>query len=103
MFLFRYEDWPGGYTPQLILIKVRVVKETPCGHWVKSPCDERKRWVSKTTLKRFCYPTKDEAFLSFRCRKGRQIQILQNRLKFAEASIQLEQGSVGKYDVIGED
>lgn len=76
-----------------------VVKETPCGYWVSStlnptwlPVEElRKRgylnWVSKTSTKRHCYPTMEQAVASFKRRKQVQASKLRFQLKQVEAVI----------------
>lgn len=65
------------------------VRETTEGYWVKSQYaptwldfDDLKRgkylkWVSKSSVKRHCYPTVAEAMRSFKRRKEMQVQRLQ--------------------------
>lgn len=67
----------------------KIVSETKKGYWV-SPEDyyspEDKRWVSKTSKKRFAYPTKSEALNSFLFRKKRQIRLLNYQLYIAKSA-----------------
>lgn len=68
-------------------------KETKCGWWI-SPYKEddnqwehmrsQRRWVSKTSFKRYAYPTKQEAWNSFKYRKRHQCRIITNQLKNVE-------------------
>lgn len=72
-----------------------VVKHTPCGVWLWH--DKRLyggRWVSKTSNKRWAYPTKKLAWDSFKIRKNRQAGHLRSQLERAVAAISLadEQG-----------
>lgn len=76
-----------------------VVKETPQGYWVNSQYnpswlsvdDLRKRgylrWVSKTSTKRYCYPTMEQAVNSFKRRKTVQASKLRHQLEHVEAVI----------------
>jgi hypothetical protein len=54
--------------------------------------DDRKRWVSKTSRKRFAYPTLKEALHNFRARKNRQISILTHRLERAKTALNIAKG-----------
>ena len=38
------------------------------------------KWVSKTSHKRYAYPTEEQAMVNFKARKKRQIKILTNQL-----------------------
>jgi len=75
-----------------------LVKETPKGYWISSYRNYDKnvhltflgdypRWVSKTSRKRYAYPTREEALEGFKARKRRQIAILKNRLEQAQAAL----------------
>lgn len=103
MILYRYEAEDHEMDVELRLYEYEVIKETPCGYWVPrwsgyghgiqdlplNCC----RWVSKTAMKRFCYPTKAEAYVSFRKRKARYLQHCERRLKLAQLSVQLSKAS----------
>lgn len=74
-----------------------VIKETHCGYWYaygnpsetwinqvlksKDPIKNFCRWVSKTSKKRYCYPTKEEAVKSFIIRSELYIGFLEQRIK----------------------
>lgn len=97
MKFYRYEDLAFSDKVQIIEKTFELVKVTPCGYWIKenSWFAEEKRWVSKTTKKRYAYPTQKEAMISFKTRKRMQIQILQGRLNQAiEALYQTDQYSI---------
>lgn len=76
-----------------------VVKETPQGYWVNSQYnpswlsvdDLRKRkllkWVSKTSTRRYCYPTMEQAVNSFKRRKTVQARKLRFQLQQVDAVI----------------
>lgn len=51
------------------------VSETKCGYWIvyKHYTAGKKRWISKTSVKRFAYPTKKEALVNYIFRKRSQI------------------------------
>lgn len=94
MKFYRYEEYlvyPGQLRISLKIFYL--IKETPCGYWIGKSNNEftqfheRKRWVSKTSRKRFAYPTKQEAAESFKARKKRQIQILGAQLDVARRAL----------------
>jgi len=78
------------------------LQETSCGFWVmpkfmtypgmeKHPAFVKKfrRWVSKTGLRRYCYPDKAQAFESYKIRVSHYIGHLENNLKKANYAKQL--------------
>lgn len=94
MKFYRYSSIRDENGPKLLLEIFELIKETPCGYWIKDRpsvfvFDERKRWVSKTAKKRYAYPTKMEAMISFKMRRLRQIAILKSRLLDAEWELDL--------------
>ena len=62
-------------------------KETDKGYWIKYHCFNVNKirrdckWVSKTSRKRFAYPTKEEALMSFIIRQERRIAILEYNME----------------------
>lgn len=108
MKFYRYIDWSFEKDPYLHNVETRIeeehywlVRETPCGWWVSEDknFDEeaekrlnikprynpyKKRWISKTSRKKFCYPTRREALESFIARKNCQVGILKFQLQAAE-------------------
>jgi hypothetical protein len=99
---YRYEDVQYEDGPRIHEQVLYLVRETPCGYWISpnrhyNEQDEdkwfmaftdRKRWVSKTSIKRYAYPTKQEAMANFKARKRRQIDILEYRLNRAKIALQ---------------
>jgi hypothetical protein len=74
-----------------------VLSETPKGYWIslKYYKDEdrllksEKKWVSKTSKKRFAYTTKKEALIAFIKRKEKQIKILESQLYEAKTYLKI--------------
>ena len=64
-----------------------VKKETPKGYWLYPDNCGRERWVSKTSKKRYAYPTKEEAFESLGIRKQRQLEHCEQNLEKAKAEL----------------
>ena len=95
-YLYRYEDilyavlndWEEVADSYVKIEerKYRVVKETPCGYWISF---EDRKWISKTSKKRFAYPTKKEARDSFKARKTRQIEILTKQIDRAKTALNI--------------
>jgi len=89
--LYRYSDilinWDYNLNQakvKIILNRYESIRETTCGYWI-----DDERWVSKTSRKRFAYPTKHEAMINFKHRKQRQIKLLKANLSRAEAALDL--------------
>jgi hypothetical protein len=90
----------GEYTssslpnPKLEVREYDLLKETPKGYWIGygSLGYNRynwKKWVSKTSKKRFAYPTKEEALTNFIKRTEKRIGILDNQLMACKISLNL--------------
>lgn len=88
--LYRFEDQFTENGTRLNKRTFEVIKETPCGYWIKLFWwDDDKKWVSKVAKKRFAYPSEQEAMRSFKARKRRQIEILEGQLSNARAALRL--------------
>ncbi len=102
MEFYRYESYQQGgvdedsYFPPTVRVSLstlNLVKETPKGYWICFGDPKQyygdKRWVSKTSRKRYAYPTKEEALNGFIFRKKRQVRILKAILDIAQTSLEL--------------
>jgi len=90
--LYRYVrgnsyDWHG--TADLKLVDYNIMSETPKGYWIF--VDYKKRWVSKDGMKRYAYPTPEEAMENFKARTQRCVLILESQLKKAKAYLKIVQ------------
>ena len=58
------------------LIEFDTLRETDCGYWIRESLylSDKERFVLKQSNKRYAYPTKKEAFNSFRIRTLRSYQ-----------------------------
>jgi hypothetical protein len=101
MTYYRYNDWINYYGENdIIIILYEVIKETKCGVWIKYL--ERNKYLydplrfiqgkkfilekyygNTPTNKRFAWPTKELALISYIARKEKQIAILENQLENA--------------------
>ena len=101
-------EWPTHYryTTQYFHTHVRaalhtfkVIKETSCGYWVVPEWlyanatmeNKYKRWVSKDGRRRYCYPSKELAWGSYRIRCAKRVGHLRRQLADAEAAAKIEQ------------
>lgn len=84
---YRDSYWPDGDSP--ILDVYLLVKETPCGFWIRQEfwSTVTPVWVSKTTRKRKAYPTQAEALTSYLARKEKQVRILTGQLASAQRNL----------------
>lgn len=74
--------------PRLECREFQLKKETPKGYWIGWEWDDfLYKWVSKTSVKRFAYPTKEEALTNFIERKNRQIEILEYQINSAKYAL----------------
>lgn len=85
----------------IMMMEYKVIKETPCGYWIypihsnpdihgngRSPASlPLSKWVSKTSRKRYAYPTPAEAMESFISRKLRQIALARAQIKLATGAL----------------
>ena len=89
---YRLRDCLTNTGVTVSIERFRVVKLTPEGYWVVSEYGpswltsqeliKRKhaKWVSKTSHKRYCYPTLEQAVTSFKRRKAAQLSKLEQQL-----------------------
>jgi hypothetical protein len=101
MTYYRYEDGINyDEETEIRLLDFEVIKETPCGKWIRFPERDRylyspikyiqgKKFILEKgwdhfTCKRFAWPTKEEALVSYITRKEKQIAILENQLENAK-------------------
>lgn len=89
---YRYEDYITYEGVEIRLNKFYAVRETPCFYfvideWAKVLSNPRQRRVSKDSLRRHCYPCKDQALHSYKMRKKSQIR--HNELALAKANAAL--------------
>lgn len=78
--------------PKIILQTFTLVRETPKGYWIKPPVlhvDAGKGaiWVSKTSRKRYAYPTKEEALSNLVIRTARRLNILQMQASLCQEAL----------------
>lgn len=90
----------GEYTsssipnPKLELREYDLLKETPKGYWIgygslSYSKYNWKKWVSKTSKKKFAYLTAEEALINFIKRTERRIGILDNQLLACKISLSI--------------
>ncbi len=75
-------------------IEYDLFKETPKGYWIKEKqfpnffsYKDTKKWISKTSRKRYAYPTKKEACDSYIIRTSIRVGILIEDTKVAATSL----------------
>ena len=100
MNFYRHTETSYESGVQLDVKEYKLVRETPKGYWIiddlwdydEESVETYKKWVSKTARKRWAYPTKEEALVSFKARKRRQIRILTYQLSEAKTALKLAEG-----------
>jgi hypothetical protein len=87
MLFYRFSDLATENLDVLIFEhQFELIKETKCGYWIGDSLG--KHWVSKTSKKRFAYPTRKEAIESFIARKKQQIRYMKIKAKRAEVALE---------------
>lgn len=96
-----YHYWIEGVSEprvQISIERLHLLRKTPKGGWYvpegfqgapnyvwqKTQAERLKRFVLDSGRKRFAYPTKDEAWNSFKIRTGKRVQHCKNALNVAE-------------------
>jgi hypothetical protein len=106
----QLDSYTGEYVsspfpnPQLELNEYVLLKETPKGYWIGYGSLDVgnyswKKWVSKTTRKRFAYPTKKEALINYIKRTERRIGILENHLTACKIGLELAKIKAKKHEI----
>jgi len=87
---YRYEIDNTMSCVRIKLVMLELVNVTPAGYWIKRPNSslDDKRWISKTSKKRFAYPTKKEAKISFMKRTQRRYDILNFQMSVCRTALE---------------
>jgi hypothetical protein len=103
MNFYRYEravtyfDEYSEPSVDFVLREYTDIAETRCGYWVvpsgyeylanKNPefAKKKRRFVLKTGRKRYCYPTKEQAWRSFVIRSKRSVEHCERHLRESKA------------------
>ncbi len=97
---YRYtDDWDeDGIVSGIWEHRYTEVSETPCGYWVipEYRYGNKQKWVSKTAIRRLCYPTKKEALNSYIKRKEYQSRMCEHLIRSAVDFIELANDALKK-------
>lgn len=100
MVLYRIEYIPDSAeigediwteTYKLTLLKLNVVRETPCGYWVNPYNNHwcKEKWVPKHAKKRYAYDTIQGARTNFIKRNQKRLRLLKYQIEAVEKSLKL--------------
>jgi len=93
-YRYRFSTYHIGCSLDLIIY--HSIKETPRGYWITDYTYIDKHWISKTSRKRFAYPTKKEAITNFVKRTEKRIKILQQTIN--DCNVALAQAKLTNID-----
>ena len=101
-YRYRFSTYHCGCSLDLIIY--HSIKETQHGYWITDSdvftfTDSKyidKHWISKTSRKRFAYPTKKEAITNFVKRTEKRIKILQQTIN--DCNVALAQAKLTNID-----
>ncbi|MCP4053735.1 MAG: hypothetical protein GY739_11850 [Mesoflavibacter sp.] len=87
---YRYERCYGlmADIKEIELIEFKTIKETPFGYWIQNGW-LKKKFVLKHSSKRYAYPTKEEAFNSFKIRTIKSFHYASRDVENAKTFIDL--------------
>ena len=81
------EDNPSAYV-EVYLQTFDVLRETPKGIWIGySNFSGWKRFVNLSAKKKYACLSKEDALISFKARKERQVEILEHQLRYAKEAL----------------
>lgn len=80
IILYRYDG--ANVNGVYYAVEYTVIKQTEEGYWFDYY--GMAKWTSRIATRRFAYPTKKEAMVSFKARKLRQIKLLEAQLRTAQ-------------------
>ena len=104
MRFYRYETYSFStfgenklleiHSAKLKLIEFSLVKQTPKGYWIGEYYNSTipyyaTKWISKTSKKRYAYPTKEEALNNYIKRTEIRIEILSGQLSSSKVGLNL--------------
>ena len=76
--------------PKLELRTFDLIGETPKGYWIGYTGRNSKfKWISKTSKKRYAYPTKEEAINAYIKRTTRRIEIMEYQISSSMIGLSL--------------
>lgn len=85
------EGYPIRRIPNatIITITLHLVKETAKGYWIAQggQISSPKRWISKTSKKRYAYPSLKEAYENFIKRTTLRVGYLKEQIWFCDIAI----------------
>lgn len=75
--------------PVIVLREYVSLQETPKGYWIghRENYFGWKKWVSKTSKRRFAYPTQEEALQNYLKRTERSIKIMTNFIEYQKVAL----------------
>lgn len=79
--------------PTIVLSELNLYKETPKGYWIgfgqyaPHKLKSNATWVSKTSKKRYAYPTKEEALNNFIKRTQTRLSILIHQVEYCKVAL----------------
>jgi hypothetical protein len=98
MKFYRFHEHNYGDCVRVEKYEFELIRETPKGYWICPSShywDEfDKKWISKTSIKRYAYPTEEQALENFIKRKERQKAFLQAKIDDINDALELANGGL---------
>ena len=86
---------PSFPNPKLELTTYVLIKETEKGYWIGyKNFSTWKKWIPKKSLRRFAYPTKEEAIKNFIARTKRRVGILKRQIDCCNIALGLAEAKL---------
>lgn len=87
MEFYRYEL--RQYLGDIVHLKLRtytLIEETPKGYWIGIGTFKFK-WIPKSSRRRYAFPTKEEALISYKKRTSKRIGILKHHISLCNTGL----------------
>ena len=86
---YRFERNYDIEVSKIKLIEFNLIRETDCGYWIKEFGGFKEIFVLKLSKKRYAYPSKIEAFESFKKRTKKSKEYAERNLLLANRFLKL--------------
>ncbi|MFA5600827.1 MAG: hypothetical protein WDA06_09565 [Phenylobacterium sp.] len=82
--LYRYDTKYNSYQIGIACTEYEILKKTPKGAWIEGK--GKRRFILDDACRKWAWPTKKEALISFLARKRKQLHILDKQFYVAKQS-----------------
>jgi len=103
---YRYDSQASRYGVSIVLSRMYPTRQTECFYFLIHPAQQslhkaKERRVGKFSVRKYCYPTKEQALLSFKLRQEKRVEHAERSMAIAKRALRfLDDNDVGTLDSI---